>query len=210
MSAAQSQSQSWEQLRAQWSPAWKALAKRGQQDHLAAIQRDPTRYAPTVASCVDALSAARASLIQARAKGLEPARLNELERRWLDLAAGIYAEATPAPAPPSFGLAPVIVVGGIAFTAVALSWAAVAWQYIANLRDQTAFAVKELEVRDAASRDGRALQPATAPAQPPVPPPGDPWTLDARGLLGLGALAGLAFFIFRGASDALPRPRSNP
>ena len=103
-----------------------------------------------------------------------------------------------------------IVVGGVAFTAVALSWAAVAWQYIANLRDQTAFAVKELEVRDAASRDGRALQPATAPAQPPVPPPGDPWTLDARGLLGLGALAGLAFFIFRGASDALPRPRSNP
>ena len=56
MSAAQSQS--WEQLRAQWSPAWKALAKRGEREHLAAIQRDPSRYAPTVASCVDASSAA--------------------------------------------------------------------------------------------------------------------------------------------------------
>ena len=182
------------------------IAKRGQQEHLTAIQRDPTRYAPTVASCVDALSAARASLIQARAKGLEPARLNELERRWLDLAAGIYAEATPAPAPPSFGLAPVVVIGGVAFTAVALAWAAVAWQYIANLRDQTDLAVKELAARDAASREGRSLQPATVT---PPKPPGE-WSIDARGLLGMGALAGLAWFIVRSATNPAPSSRSNP
>lgn len=197
---------SWQQLRDQWSPGWRALAQRAQSEHLPAAQRSPKRYIPTLTASIDALGAARASLTEARAKGLDPARLNELERRWLDLAAGIYAEATPAPAPPSFGLAPIVVVGGVAFTAVALAWAAVAWQYIANLRDQTDLAVKELAARDAASREGRSLQPATVT---PPKPPGE-WTLDARGLLGLGALAGLAWFIVRSATTSAPSSRSNP
>ena len=197
---------SWQQLRDQWSPGWRALAQRAQSEHVKAAQKAPTKYIPTLNASIDALGAARASLTEARAKGLDPARIAELERRWLDLAAGIYAEATPAPAPPSFGLAPVVVLGGVAFTAVALAWAAVAWQYIANLRDQTDLAVKELAARDAASREGRSLQPATVT---PPKPPGE-WTIDARGLLGMGALAGLAWFIVRSATNPAPSYRSNP
>ena len=60
-------------------------------------------------------------------------------------------------------------VGGLAITAVGLAWAFAAYEYAANLKDQTALAERELDARVDASNAGRVLPPSTLPPAPPSP-----------------------------------------
>jgi hypothetical protein len=127
---------------------------------------------------MDALVAARRDLDAMKAK-LPPgaaaaaARVAALDRRYHELAAGVYADARPAGGT-EVGFAwllPLLVPGGKLLIGLAgATFAAAGFQYASNLRDETALALRELEERAAASREGRTLPPSTLPQDPPEPP----------------------------------------
>lgn len=102
-----------------------------------------------------------------------------MELRYNQLAAGFYADSVPAAQAgtgvPVVGVAPIVVVAGIAIGVVAIAWAIVAYEYAVNLREQTALADREFVARVEASQAGRVLPPSTLP--PPPPSPAD----DAKG-----------------------------
>lgn len=185
----------WADLKAAWSAGWRAFADRATASYANAAAVDPTGTSARVAAFVSSLQASRAALDRIATKLPNPpvtaadheavGRYQDLERRWRELAAGFYADATPAPA---VGVAPAIVVGGLAVTAVGVAWAIAAYEYAVNLQQQTELAEKELTARVDASREGRVLPASTLPPAPPaIPtPPG------SVGLWLLGGLAALA------------------
>ncbi|MCB9764966.1 MAG: hypothetical protein H6739_34655 [Alphaproteobacteria bacterium] len=171
----------WAQLKASWSEGWQALEATGRQLYAAAT--DPEAVKQTVRGFVADLEDVRDRLARMRQKAPDATwtrRIASLSTRYHDLAAGLYAHATPITRP-EVGVAPVLIVGGLAVGAVGVAWAMAAHEYAANLRDQTALAERELEARIAASREGRPLQPSTLPTPPPKP--------GGAGLLLLGGLA---------------------
>ena len=190
----------WADIKAAWSSSWKALSAQATAAYASAARLDPTGTLAKVQAFVQALIDSRAALDRIAAKLPNPpvapadhaavAQYQAMERRYHDLAAGFYGDATPAPggatAPvPSTGAAPaVLIIGGLAVGAVGVAWAVAAYQYAVNLREQTALAERELDARVEASREGRPLQAST------LPPPPNP-TDDAKGM-GLWLLGGLA------------------
>lgn len=190
----------WADIKAAWSSSWKALSAQATAAYASAARLDPTGTLAKVQAFVQALTDSRAALDRIAAKLPNPpvtpadhaavAQYQAMERRYHDLAAGFYGDATPAPggatAPvPSTGAAPaVLIIGGLAVGAVGVAWAVAAYQYAVNLREQTALAERELDARVEASREGRPLQASTLPL-PPNP------TDDAKGM-GLWLLGGLA------------------
>ena len=187
-------SASWADLRAAWTAGWRSLSDTANRQYAALIAANPAAYAPSVAAFQAELAASRATLNRVRDRLSRPgatdadrARYAALERRWHELAAGLYADAAPAAGEvpqPVLGVAPaVLVVGGVAVGAVGIAWSIAAYQYAVNLREQTALADRELEARVAASEQGRVLQPSTLP---PPPSPRD----DASNV-GLWLLGGL-------------------
>lgn len=190
----------WADIKAGWSDTWRALSEQATAAYGRAAELDPTGTLARVQGFVSALSDSRASLDRIRAKLPNPpvteadraahANYAALERRYHDLAAGFYDDATPAQGQgmgqggPSVGVAPVVlVVGGLAIGAVGVAWAIAAYQYAVNLREQTALAERELDARVAASHDGRPLQSST------LPPPPSPTGGGSTGLWLLGGLA---------------------
>jgi len=168
----------WADIKAAWSPGWRNLAEQASRRFSAAVSSQPSAYADQVVAFQSELATSRASLDRIKTRLADPAlhddqalvaKVAALERRWTELAAGLYADATPtgAQGQPSVGVAPVLVVGGVAVTAVGVAWALGAYQYAVNLREQTALAERELDARIAASREGRSLQPSTLPAPQP-------------------------------------------
>ena len=190
----------WADIKAAWSSSWKALSAQATAAYASAARLDPTGTLAKVQAFVQALTDSRAALDRIAAKLPNPpvteadrqahANYQAMERRYHELAAGFYGDATPAPggatAPvPSTGAAPaVLIIGGLAVGAVGVAWAVAAYQYAVNLREQTALAERELDARVEASREGRPLQAST------LPPPPNP-TDDAKGM-GLWLLGGLA------------------
>jgi hypothetical protein len=184
----------WADIQAAWSQGWKALQARAAATYAAALQADPSGTLARVQGFAAALEQARASLDRMGPRLPSPpvteadrawvSRYQDLERRWRDLAAGLLADAAPA-STPAVGMAPALVVGGLAVTAVGLAWAVVAYEYAVNLKEQTELADRELEARVAASQAGRALPPSTLPPAPPTP------ASEARSV-GLWLLGGLA------------------
>lgn len=184
---------SWADIRASWSAGWRALSRRSLEAYEAAVRSNPLVYADRVSAFVAALTAARQNLDAIAAKLPDPpsteadrkavADYRSMEQRYHALAAGFYADALPAGGP-VMGVAPVVVVAGLAVGAAAVSWAIAAYEYAVNLREQTALADRELTARVEASRAGRSLAPSTLPA-PPSPVAG------AKGA-GLWLLGGLA------------------
>lgn len=186
---------SWADLKTAWSSGWQALSARAASTYAAMVQADPTGTATRISGFTTALDETRATLDRIRARLPQPplteadrqavARYQDLERRWHDLAAGLFADAVPVQSTPALGMGPALVVGGLAITAVGLAWASAAYEYAVNLKDQTALAERELDARVDASRDGRALLPSTLPPLPPSPAEGGR-------TLGLWLLGGLA------------------
>ena len=186
---------SWADLKSAWSTGWKALSARAASIYAAMVQADPTGTATRISGFTTALDETRATLDRIRARlpqrphtDTDPqavARNHDRERRWHDLAAGLFADATPAQSAPVLGMGPALVVSGLAITAVGLAWAAAAYEYAVNLKEQTALAERELDARVDASRDGRALLPSTLPPLPPSP-------AESGRTLGLWLLGGLA------------------
>ena len=167
----------WSSIKAAWSRGWNALYEEGKRLYQRAIEANPSKYLETVKDFVAALTESRATLDRIKAKLPDPPKTEEdralaakvqgLEKRYNELAAGFYSEAVPAGAT-STGIAPIIVVAGLAVGVGACAWAVAAYEYAVNLREQTALAEKELDARIEASKQGRTLQPSTLPQ--PEPP----------------------------------------
>ncbi len=160
----------WSSVKAAWSSGWSALQQQASKLHDAAIRNDPTGYLSKVEAFITELRATRSSLDRSRAllAQLPPddpahAKFTSLEKRYGELAAGLYADAKPAP---DVGVAPAVVAAGLVVGAAGIAWSVAAYQYAVNLREQTAVAEKELAARVEASRQGRTLQPSTVPPQP--------------------------------------------
>ena len=175
---------SWGDIKAGWSAGWKALSEQATRAYGSAAQVDPTGTLAKVQAFVQALADSRAALDRIAAKLPNPpvtaaaqaevARYQSLERRYHELAAGLYADATPAPGQgmgpppgsPVVGVAPaVLIVAGLAVGVVGVAWAIAAYEYAVNLREQTSLAERELDARVAANAQGRTLQPNTLPPQ---------------------------------------------
>ena len=184
----------WSDVKDAWSAGWKALAAGANVTHARAAEADPTGTLSRVSSFLDALADSRASLDRVAAHLPNPpttpqdvafvAQHRDLEARYQDLAAGLFSDAAVATTP-VVGVAPVIVVGGLAIGAMGVAWAIAAYEYAMNLREQTALAERELEARVAASKEGRALPPST------LPPPA-PGVTDDKAVWVLGGLAAAA------------------
>jgi hypothetical protein len=174
----------WSQILGSWSQGWRELRSHAAYLYAVALQADPSGTAARVDGFTRALTEARATLdrIRPRLPGLAGllARYQELDRRWHELAAGLFADATPVA--PVMGMPPALVVGGLAITAVGLAWAFAAYEYAVNLNQQTQLAERELEARIQASQQGRVLPPSTLPPAP----------ADGARSLGLWLLGGLA------------------
>jgi len=165
----------WADVRGNWSSGWKELQRSALDSWGAAIRRSPEEFRPNVQATIDELAAARAHLDEM--KPLLPKQLvtaedqrvfssfSQMSARYYELAAGVYAEAQPA-RQPGVGVAPLLVVAGVAMGVAAIAWAVAAYQYAKNLREQTALAHQELVARVEASKEGRALQPSTLPEPP--------------------------------------------
>ena len=102
------------------------------------------------------------------------------------------ADATPSG---EVGVAPAVLVGGLAIGIVGVSWAVAAYQYAVNLRDQTQLYREDLAARVAAAQRGQTLPPSTLPPKPP-PSSGMRW-LWGLGGLGLLAAGGFAYHNLR-------------
>ena len=162
----------WTTIKATWGKGWKALNDQALNAYKATIEADPTQFLAKIEGFMAALSDSKANLDRFRARlPAQPTTEAErkllavhqaLELRYHDLAAGFYADAQPADQP-STGVAPVVIVAGIALGVAAVAWAVAAYEYCMNLREQTALADKELEARVQASEQGRTLQPTTLP-----------------------------------------------
>lgn len=169
---------SWADVKAAWSTGWRDLSARAAATYAAAVQADPTGTAARITGFTTALDETRSTLDRMGPRLPSPpvteadrvlvSRYQDLERRWHELAAGLFADATPVAAP-TVGVAPVLVVGGLAITAVGLAWAFAAYEYAANLKDQTALAERELDARVTAANTGRVLPPSTLPPSPLSP-----------------------------------------
>lgn len=190
---------SWAAVMQQWDAAWRALAQEGE-DLYAAIQRAPADFEAAFARFYTLLQALRARLdamrlklaqLPAAERGPWQATLQALDRRWTELAAGLYGDARETQAP-SVGWVPVLMVGTVAFGLSAVSWAVVAWEYLQNLDKQTALVERELDARVALSQQGLALPPSTLPAGTGAAPPPDNLVGQAsKALLGGALLLGL-------------------
>ena len=190
---------SWADVKASWSAGWKALSDQAVARYQSAIQANPLAYTEQVTGFASAMADARRNLDAIAARLPNPpvteadqkavADYQAMERRYHELAAGFYADAVPADqagaAVPVIGVAPLVVVAGVAIGVVAIAWAIVAYEYAVNLRDQTALADRELTARIEASEAGRVLPPSTLPPPPPSP-------AEAASGVGLWLLGGLA------------------
>jgi hypothetical protein len=197
------QTMTWQDFKDNWSVGWKYLWREAQDTYAAAIAADPTGYAKRVEAFLAELTGARQNLDAMKAKLPNPPTTVEekalvdkylaLEKRYHELAAGFYSEARPA-ATIQVGFVPVLVVAGLAVSAAAVAWAVPGYEYAVNLREQTALAVKELDARVVASKEGRTLQATTLP--PPPPPPASPMdAMKGLGTLLVGGLVVAAGFV---------------
>ncbi len=161
----------WSTIKAAWDQGWKALNEQAVRAYGAAIEADPTQFLAKIQEFMGALDESRTNLARFRARlPAQPstdaerkliAIHDKLNQRYHDLAAGFWSDAEPAKE--GTGIAPVIIVAGIALGVAAVAWAIAAHEYAVNLREQTALADKELAARVEASKQGRALQPTTLP-----------------------------------------------
>src|SRR5262245_24169211 len=122
---------SWADIKAAWSSGWQELSARAASTYAAAVRVDPSGTSARITGFTAALDETRTLLDRIGPRLPNPpvteadrvllSRYQDLERRWHDLAAGFFADATPAPTP-ALGMAPLLVVGGLAITAVGLAW----------------------------------------------------------------------------------------
>jgi hypothetical protein len=162
---------SWAGNRSAWSERWASVQRTGLANYASSIRKAPETYRQKVTSFLALLADVRTRLDRMRKLPLSPGeeqRLNQLETRWVTLAAGVYGDTQPST---SIGVAPIavgIIVAGVVVGVAGIAWSVAAYEYAVNLREHTALLENELNARVEASRAGRTLQPSGVP---PVPTP---------------------------------------
>lgn len=191
----------WDDIMAAWASSWTALYNEALTTLGPALQADVTGYLGKIQESMASLLYSRATLDQIKQKvgqlGQEPAdaelreRYEILEIRYHTVAAGIYTDATCGA--DRCAALPLVAIAGITLGVAACAWAVAAYEYFANLRDQTALLDHDLDARIWAMKNNKTLPApnlAAAPAgQPPGKPPDDE---DPSSILGWLLLGGLA------------------
>lgn len=189
----------WEEVKAAWGQSWTALYDDAMRDLVPLLQADVSSYIGRIEGAVNGLLNARAGLDRARSKlnllgdTPEDAVLREryeiMEHRYTIVAAGIYTDATPQTA--QLGVVPLVAIAGLLLGVAACAWAIAAWEYFANLRDQTKLLNDDLDARVWAMKNNAKLPETSLQQLPggttPNKPPGDEGSL--LGWLLLGGLA---------------------
>ncbi len=194
----------WEDVKAAWGEGWRALSVEGVTRYAAELLQDPSAHLERIQGFVESMFGARVDLDTITGQLPNPpktaadqalaARAAALERRYQDLAAGLLADAWPAE--PATGAVPLVVIAGLGIGVVGCAWAVVAYEYMLNLREQTALLRADLDARVQAMQTGKTL-PAPNLAQAPHPPGGG--DDDLSGLIGWLLVGGLVL----GAGAAL-------
>ena len=185
----------WEDVKGAWSEGWRALSVEGVTRYAAELMQDPSKYLDQIQGFVSSMIGARTDLDAIASALPNPpqtaedqaliARAAALERRYQDLAAGLLADAWPSE--PATGAVPLLVIAGLAIGVVGCAWAVVAYEYMVNLREQTALLRADLDARVQAMETGKTLPASNLP--PPPKPPEDPD--DLGGLIGWLLVGGL-------------------
>lgn len=201
----------WDDIKAAWSASWSTFYDDATSKLGPLLQADVSGYLGKIQDSMNGLFAARSNLDQAKAKlpqlGLAPedAELRErytiMEHRYHIVAAGIYTDATSAT--DATGAGPLVVIAGIALGVAACAWAVSAWEYFANLRDQTKLLDNDLAARIWAMKNNATLPPPNVAPLPgnQVPDKPKPDPPDDGSMLGWLLLGGLAL---TAAALALP------
>lgn len=154
--------------------------------------------AEAVRRVVEALSGVHGTLaaMESAVAGLPEADRSPWQAAQEALAQRYYALAFPIyRTSDAVGAGPLLVVGGLALSAVACAWALVAYEYVADLQAQTELAATELAARVEAMRTDKQL-----PASTVGPTAAGPSARQlAMGVVGL-SLLGAAWVAFRRAA----------
>lgn len=197
----------WEEIKASWDQSWQALYDDAMRELAPLLQADVSSYLKRIEGAINALFYARGGLDRAQAKlgqlgdGPEDVVLREryeiLEHRYNIVAAGIYTDATRQQ--PQTGAVPLIAIAGLLLGVAACAWAVAAWEYFANLRDQTKLLNSDLDARVYAMKNNTTLPGSSLPQLPGTAP--DKRPEDETSMLGWLLLGGLAL---TAAALALP------
>jgi len=192
-----------------WKAGWGYMYRSASETLSAAITKEPEKYRPPTEAHLQEMAKARANLDWMRARVPDPktdadlAKLSpedqqavknyrSLEQRYADLWAGVMKDAEVAQqSKPQLGVAPLLIVAGLAMGAGSIAWCVQSYEYAVGLREQTDLQKKELEARYALAQQGKSLPPSTLPQQANEKPQSP--TKDLSDLVGqLGYVAGLA------------------
>lgn len=202
---------SWTDIRDGWDDRWEALEDAAYETYGPHIERQAHRYAAQVKAFVAALDATEDHLEAAdthidsmehlsKAAALKDRKKHRaLQERYNALAAGLWANSearggeSEAEVDGEFGLAPLVVVAtvaGVGVSTVGVAWAVAYNSHAVALQKETELFTAELAARVKASKEGRALPPATIPRQPtPSPKGGAGSSSSIWPVVGLGVVA---------------------
>ncbi|MEO0602009.1 MAG: hypothetical protein AAF211_11280 [Myxococcota bacterium] len=187
----------WARVRDAWSARWRKLQEFGLRQFGAAIRREPAAQLDRVRRFWVLLDESRQTLDLLQRLVVEVPKwkgsVDALEERYRVLAAGLFAEAQPAPAGASVGAGPLVgvVIAGVVIGVAGIAWAIAAYQEALSLRDQTRFLQEELVARLQIAREGGRLPPSVlqpAPTTDRASPSSVGWWLLGGLALGTAAL----------------------
>lgn len=167
----------WDDIMAAWSESWRSLYDDALSTLGPQIEADVSAYLSRIQDAITGLLTARATLDQIRRKlpqlgnTAKDAELREryaiLEDRYHVVAAGIYTDATCGD--DRCSALPILAIAGIVLGVAACAWAVAAWEYFANLRDQTGLLDRDLDARIWAMKNNKTLPAPNVPALPSPP-----------------------------------------
>lgn len=173
-----------------WGKTWDAAQRKWR----TAVQSDPEKFKNQAETFIERMKATRRELDAIKPlirTSDEAARFNRLAREYWEISDRFKTDSEGFT-----GLAPLLIVAGIAFGAAALAWATGISDYLSSLLVRAKTEREELEARYALAREGKKLPPSTLP--PPAPPkPGIDWKVWAP-IVGIVVAGAVAAYVTRG------------
>lgn len=210
---------SWEEIKSYWGKQWDDLEATAR-EYADTVVEAPEKYRAKVTAFLAAMEQSRKNMgeivrklnteYDGKFKKQYGANLNEMVRVYNAICAGLHTETVGYILEPAveleLGVAPILVIGAVGFTAVGVAWAVVMYERAMALRDASGVQLADLNARVEAMRANKTLQDATtpttpagggAPGQPPGPggPPKDPWDYIPYAIAGGLGIVALAFSV---------------
>lgn len=213
---------SWEEIKSYWGKQWDDLEATAR-EYADTVVEAPEKYRAKVTAFLAAMEQSRKNMgeivrklnteYDGKFRKQYGANLNELVRVHNAICAGLHTETfgyvngLEPMAELEIGIAPILIIGAVGFTAVGVAWAVVMYERAMAVRDASGVQLADLNARVEAMRANKTLQDATtptapapaggAPGQPPGPgdPPKDPWDYIPYAIAGGLGIVALAFAV---------------